>query len=873
MSETSPAEDIFFAALQRATPAEQSAYLDEACAGQPALRAEVERLLAAHTRAGGFLESGADGHVGRPDADRQSVTTDLPNPNLGSVVAKKYKLLQQIGEGGMGSVWMADQTEPIKRRVAVKLIRVERGQSRTVLSRFEAERQAIALMDHPHIAKLLDAGTAETGLPFFVMELVKGVPLNEYCDSNRLCIPDRLQLFMQVCSAVQHAHQKGIIHRDLKPSNILVESYDGKPVPKVIDFGLAKATSGLQLTEHTLFTGFGNVMGTPQYMAPEQATFNAMDVDTRADVYSLGVILYELLTGTTPLTRDTIKKVALDEILKLIREQEAPTPSSRLSTSDGKPSVAANRQTEQAKLGRFVRGELDWIVMKALNKERDRRYETANGFAKDVERFLNHEPVQAGPPSARYTLKKFVRRNRPQVIASGLLLFVLLAGIVGTTFGLIQTARQRNRAIAAEEETSAVLLDLRGEQERTKSALIAETKARGRARTALNAMTDDVIEKLFARQQELGDDEKAFLRRVLTYYEEYAREQGNTEDARAIAAEGQRRVAKVRETLGEKREAAECYRVAIRAYQILTTDFPAKSEYRRELVACRINLGHLLKALGSTADAEGEYRSALVLAEKLADELPAEPFHSRVLALTHKHLGSLLDDMNHRAEAAKMYERAIAMHLKLAEQHPRNTQYQQDLADCHNGLAVLWSGLGHREDAEEQFRLAFAIRKKLVADHPKSLEYRRALGDSHFNLGILLERQGSYEKSQEHHRLAIAIKQQLAAEHPAVPSYRAELGRAHKTLASALASTKNDTEAEKHYRLSLDIAQELVADFADVIAYSRDVAAASAGLGDLFQLRGRMAKAEEHYRRRTDCGRKVGSGSPRVAHFSSRAGH
>ena len=315
------------------------------------------------------------------------------------MVAGRYKLLQPIGEGGMGSVWMAEQTEPVKRKVAVKLIRAERGGSSTILARFEAERQAIALMDHPNIAKLLDAGTTADGMPFFVMELVKGIPLNQFCDQHKLDVPERLVLFMQICSAVQHAHQKGIIHRDLKPTNILVESHDGKPVPRVIDFGLAKATSGMQLSEHTLFTSFGSVMGTPLYMAPEQATFNAIDVDTRADLYALGVILYELLTGTTPLTRETFKHAAFDEMLRLIREQDAPTPSNRLSSTDTRPAIAANRHTDPAKLSRVLKGELDWIVMKALAKERDRRYETANGLARDVERFLKHEPVLAGPPA------------------------------------------------------------------------------------------------------------------------------------------------------------------------------------------------------------------------------------------------------------------------------------------------------------------------------------------------------------------------------------------------------------------------------------------------------------------------------------------
>jgi serine/threonine protein kinase/tetratricopeptide (TPR) repeat protein len=442
--------DLFEAAIALADPVQRATLLDRECAGRPELRARLEELLAAHGRSNPLLDQPLDVNTIVSPGEAVPADDALHVEFAGAIIAGRYKLLQQIGEGGMGTVWMAEQTEPVKRRVAVKLIRVERGQSRRILSRFEAERQAIALMDHPHIARLLDAGTTDSGTPFFVMELVKGVPLTDFCDAHRLGIPERLQIFMQVCAAVQHAHQKGVIHRDLKPSNILVEAHDAKPVPKIIDFGLAKATTGLQLTEHTLFTTFGSVMGTPLYMAPEQANFNALDVDTRADIYALGIILYELLTGTTPITRDTLKKAALDEMLKLIREQEVPTPSSRLSSAEIAPSVAANRRTEPAKLGRFVKGELDWIVLKALAKERDRRYATANGFAKDIERFLNHEPVTAGPPSTAYRLKKFARRHRPQVIAASLVLLALVAGVIGTTVGMLQA----NRAAEAERQAT-----------------------------------------------------------------------------------------------------------------------------------------------------------------------------------------------------------------------------------------------------------------------------------------------------------------------------------------------------------------------------------------------------------------------------------
>lgn len=500
--------DLFLAALD--IPAtERPQFLAQQCGSDADLRRRVEALLQAHVAAGSFLDPPVVGErtvtMGEPTASHHA-----PIGTAGTVIAGKYKLLQQIGEGGMGTVWMADQTEPIKRRVAVKLIRVERGNSATILARFEAERQAIALMDHPHIAKLLDAGTTDAGSPYFVMELVKGVPLTEFCDAHKLSIPARLNLFQQICSAVQHAHQKGIIHRDLKPTNILVENHDDKPVPKVIDFGLAKATSGLQLTEHSLFTAFGSVMGTPLYMAPEQAKFNAIDVDTRADIYALGVILYELLTGTTPLTRDTVKKAALDEMLRLVREQEAPTPSSRLSSVDALPSVAANRQMEPAKLGRFVKGELDWIAMKALSKERDRRYETANGFARDIERFLNHEPVQAGPVGAAYKLRKFVRRNRGQVIAASLVLFALIIGIAGTTVGLFEAKKQERLAVAAQH----------AEADRAEGERLAKLEAQANEKLAGERLVQVEAERQKAEAAKVAAQAKeAEANAVVTFFE------------------------------------------------------------------------------------------------------------------------------------------------------------------------------------------------------------------------------------------------------------------------------------------------------------------------------------------------------------------
>ena len=469
--------DIFLAVLDLATDV-RAGYLDEACGGDADLRTEVDRLLLANADPDSILETPApqtvdltdksapnaasspspteaatpnpameEGTADRADLVYEDTGTASPRPrtaasnaavSLGTVVAQRYTLIEVIGEGGMGSVYRADQTEPVKRQVALKLIKTGMD-SRGVIARFDAERQALALMDHPNIARIFDGGLTPSGQPFFVMELVNGEPLTEYCDKRRLSIKARLELFVAVCQAVQHAHQKGIIHRDLKPSNILVTEIDGKPTPKVIDFGVAKATE-VRLTDMSL-ADTGAIVGTPTYMSPEQADPSSMDIDTRSDVYSLGVILYELLAGSPPLEAKHFRRGAVLEMLRMVREVEPPRPSTKLSTADALPSIAANRGTEPAQLRNAVRGDLDWVVMKALEKDRERRYETANGFAADILRHLADEPVLAAPPSRGYRLRKFVRKHRGPVIAASLLLITLLAGIGGTTWGLIVADR------------------------------------------------------------------------------------------------------------------------------------------------------------------------------------------------------------------------------------------------------------------------------------------------------------------------------------------------------------------------------------------------------------------------------------------------
>ena len=431
-------EEIFNAALQK-PPAERAAFLDDACQGDTLLRAAIEALLAAYDVPDSFLEAPLG----------QATIEQSPSERIGTQIGP-YKLLQQIGEGGFGVVYMAEQLEPVRRKVALKLIKPGMD-TRQVIARFEAERQALAVMDHPHIARVLDAGTTESGRPFFVMELVRGIPITQYCDENSLPIRERLELFATVCQAIQHAHTKGIIHRDIKPTNVLVTRQDGQPVVKVIDFGVAKAM-GQALTDKTLFTEFAQVIGTPLYMSPEQAELSSVDIDTRSDIYSLGVLLYELLTGTTPVSKEQLKQAAFDEIRRIIREDEPPKPSTRISSAEAAPSIAAVRSTEPAKLTRLIRGELDWIVMKALEKDRSRRYESAGGFAKDVQRYLNDEQVLACPPSAAYRFRKFARRNKTGLAVAGLVLFFLVLIAVGSLVVALQLDQTNTQLTTRNQE-------------------------------------------------------------------------------------------------------------------------------------------------------------------------------------------------------------------------------------------------------------------------------------------------------------------------------------------------------------------------------------------------------------------------------------
>jgi non-specific serine/threonine protein kinase/serine/threonine-protein kinase len=661
-----PADDvrsIFGKALELSAAADRAAYLDQACAGNAALRAEVEGLLQALDAAGSFLN--------RPGADaRAEVTTDQPRETPGTVIAGRFKLLELLGEGGMGAVWVAEQTQPVRRKVAVKLIK-EGMDSRSVLSRFEAERQALALMDHPNIAKVLDGGRTEQGRPFFVMEYVKGVPLTRYCDEARLTVPERLELFVPVCQAVQHAHHKRIIHRDLKPSNILVCLYDGKPVPKVIDFGLAKALHQ-PLTEHTLYTAHGVMLGTPLYMSPEQAELNNLDVDTRTDVYSLGVILYELLTGTTPLEKRQLKQAAWQEIIRLIKEEEPSRPSAKLSGSGSLPSVAAQRRVEPLKLSKLLRGELDWIVMKALEKDRARRYETANGLARDVERYLHDEAVEACPPSAAYRLRKLARKYRTPLRVAAACLLLLVAGVAVSTWQALRARRAGTAALAARDAESEQRDKAEAQRDARDKALRAEAEQRRQAEA----------------QKRRADDEAAVARAVNEFLQNDLLGQADVGNQPG----------------GERNPHVTVRELLDRAALGIETKFAGQELTE---AAIRRTLGNAYRALAEYGEAQKHLERCVALRQT---KLGAD--HPDTLASLND-LAELYQDRGRYDEAEALYKQVLQVcRAKLGADHP-------DTLITMNMLALLYQDRGRYDEAEPLFREAVTqARRKLGLGHP-----------------------------------------------------------------------------------------------------------------------------------------------------------
>ena len=815
-------ESIFAAAIEQPTPEARAALLVQVCGDNVQLRAQVEQLIWAHEHPDSFL----DATTSMGSAELPKMFDPLPDEPPGTEIGH-YKLLEKVGEGGMGVVYLAEQTKPVRRRVALKIIKPGLDTSQ-VVARFAAEQQALALMNHPNIARVLDGGSTPAGRPFLVMEFVRGEPITGYCDREKLNTRQRLELFITVCQAVQHAHQKGVVHRDLKPSNVLVEVHDVMAVPKVIDFGVAKAI-GQSLTDDFYHTGLDQVVGTPLYMSPEQAGHSSLDVDTRSDVYSLGVLLYEMLTGHTPFTRDELRDASVDELRRLICDVDPPRPSARVSTLQAAAlaTVSQCRGIEPSRLGRFLRGELDWIVMKSLEKDRSRRYESASGLARDVQRYLADEPVEARPPSTRYRLGKFLRRNKGPAIAVSAVLVALVAGIIGTTLALVRATTAEGLAKQRLEQVDAA---------RAKAEL-----AEDETMAAYRASTDEAIEKLIGSKDELGPQEKSYLESALQRWQEFASRQGDDKRSRHIRGMGHYQVGGLWQRLSQTVKAQAALEAAREIQEQLVEQFPAVPDYQNDLAGTHNDFGLLLHDIGKMEEAWTEWEAARGILKQLVEQFPPVPRYQSHLASVHNNLGNLLAELGKNEEAWNEFEAAYQLQKQLFKQNSAVLECQLLLALIHKSRGGLLLDLGKNEQAWTEFDAACGILKQLVEQFPVR-RYQRLLGNMHNVLGHLLARLEKNEEAWAEFDAARGILKQLVEQFPVVSAYQIELAGAHHNLAKLLCDIGKTEEARAEYETALELLKQLVKQFPAEPGCQNLLASSHNNLGNLLI---RLEKNEE----------------------------
>ena len=763
---------ILAEAIEKVGP-DRRAFLDQACGNDASLRAEVESLLAAAEQAGEFLVSPT---AGAPAAG-EGPLRERPGAKI-----DRYRLLQLIGEGGFGSVFMAEQEVPVRRRVALKIIKLGMD-TRQVIARFEAERQALAMMEHPHIAKVFDAGVTDSGRPYFVMELVKGEPITEFADHHHLTIPQRLELFAQACNAVQHAHQKGIIHRDIKPRNVLVSMQDGRPFAKVIDFGIAKAIS-TQLTEKTLFTEFRQLIGTPQYMSPEQAD-GSQDIDTRTDIYSLGVLLYELLTGTTPFSAEKLRTAAGDEMRRIIREEEPPKPSTRLTQSAATlTSVAALRDSEPKMLTSILRGDLDWIVMKALEKDRGRRYGTPGDIAADLQRYLNNEEVVATPPGRAYRMKKFYRRHKTGVITGGAFAAIILVALIISS---VMYSRERTARQQAE------------------LARQSERSQKERAEANFNLAQDAVVRLTIIAETRLMDSSdlagvrRDMLEDAAKFYETFA--QGRSDDPVVIieANRAERRAGYLYYSIGQPWEAEKHYLRAIALVEGVYKAQPNRSENQTELGDCYIEIGRLYQfELADMASAEKAYRRAQELYRPLFDSAPEDHNAQFHMYWACVELGTTLMNRNRNEESLAELKQALKINEHFAAME-QNMEDAGTLAGVRERMGECTWRMGTYAEAEADFRESISILARVHAAHPEDDWTTVSFTDSKSDLAEMLTEIGRAQEAEKLLREALVEVEPIAQRNSQYPLVVEHLATVDEHLGNSLFSQERFAEAHEAY--------------------------------------------------------------------------
>ena len=757
------------------------------------------------------------------EAEAEVVVSEKPGDHIG-----RYKLLEKIGEGGCGIVYMAEQTEPIRRRVALKIVKLGMD-TKQVIARFEAERQALALMDHLNIARVLDAGATDTGRPYFVMELVRGIKITDYCDQHNLSTKERLDLFIQVCHAVQHAHQKGIIHRDLKPSNILVTSLDGVPQPKVIDFGIAKAMQQ-PLTDKTLFTAFDQFIGTPAYMSPEQAEISGADPDTRSDIYALGVLMYELVTGHTPFETRELLQASLDELRRLIREKEPLRPSTRLRTLPPADlaTVARQRQTEPSRLIHLMRGDVNWIVMKCLEKDRTRRYETVNGLARDVERHLNNEPVAAAAPSAFYRLSKFVRRHRVSLATAAMLVIFLVAGLLGSVW-------QAVRATRAEREQSRSRIEAEAAQEQaSQQKLLAETNkmtAELERNNATNSLRQAQEQKA-AKEEALRETEKQRAN-ALANLRAAQRAQAGMEEALKAATNAQAAAQGARDqsikqqgeleqvmgfmlgelsdrlrSIGRVDVLSNVTEKVLTHYKSLAVEAQPGDSLPRVLAAYK-NQGQVLAIQGESDKALEAYRTVLKIAERLSIKDPGDSNWQGELSLCHRRIGEACEALGDSAQALAEFQKSLDSAQSLAARAPSDTRWREQLLASQLKIGDVRWAQAERIKALDAYQAAVETAEELVKADTNNAGWQRNLCVSCNRQGALLLEQAGADKALGPCNRGLGIAQQFAAKDPGDVQWQSDLGVSHLNIGDVSLTRGETTRAQEHYQDAVSIFRRL----------------------------------------------------------------